>query len=209
MVTTGARASALSKVLARAGMTPTGKPPAPRLSTLTADAAANVMDIYYRLGGTLLEPPLRPGTWDLSFDGILIELDEGFHFNRYRATTLDSGWARDLPWRSAYLDYCTQHERHSGTGGRRWSSPSATRMFGGTDPDGVFGDHGSSRWKQRALYDSVKDASAGAGDVRLSRVSIYDTIDGILLDHALYGRASLPPARVKEHVLSRLTRLTP
>jgi hypothetical protein len=159
--------------------------------------------LYRRLGGALEQPRLAPGAWDLSFERVLIELDEGFHFNRYRALTLDQPWASHLPWRDAYLSYCTDHEQKSGTGGRRWSSPSASRMFGGTDPEAVFETYGASRWKQRALYDAMKDTSAIAGQVHLARVSIYDTIDGVLLDHILYGRATLPADQVVEHVLSR------
>ncbi|MGN7966652.1 DUF7255 family protein [Microbacterium sp. 22179] len=203
VVRTGARAAALSNLLLSAGLRASPKPAAPRLAAMRAEASADVLDLYKRLGGTQPQPRLAPGAWDLAFDGVLLELDEGFHFNRYRVATLAPPWASDLPWRDAYLEYCATHEQKSGTGGRRWSSPSATRMFGGTDPDGVFDNHGASRWKQRALYDSMKDASAASGQVRLSRISIYDTIDGVRLDHVLYGRARLSAERVVEHVLSR------
>ena len=54
---------------------------------------------------------LRPGTWDLSFaDGLVVELDEELHFNRYRLTTLQSVESMKLPWRDAYLDFCTRYE---------------------------------------------------------------------------------------------------
>lgn len=204
MVRTGARAAALSSMLINAGLKPSMKPAAPRLTTLTSDASARVAQLYKGLGGTQGHPKLAPGSWDLAFDDLLVELDEGFHFNRYPAATLGESWATELPWQTAYLGYCSKHEHKSGTGGRRWSSPSATRMFGGTDPDGTFGSFGASRWKQRALYDAMKDASAAAGQVRLSRVSIYDSIDGVVLDHVLYGRAELSATRVAEHVMSRV-----
>jgi hypothetical protein len=43
-------------------------------------------------------PPLRPGAWDLVFaDGLVVELDEELHFNRYRAQSLQNEWATDLP----------------------------------------------------------------------------------------------------------------
>jgi hypothetical protein len=136
--------------------------------------------------------------------GLLIELDESFHFNRYRAITLQAPWAAGLPWRSAYIEYCSEWERYAGTGGKRWSNDSSKRMFGGADPDGVFGALGAPRWKQRALYDAMKDAAAAAGQVRLSRLSIYDEVDGVRLDHVLYKKVSVPPARIAALVADRV-----
>lgn len=41
---------------------------------------------------------LRPDAWDLAFrDGIVAELDEDVHFNRYRARTLEERWEQTLP----------------------------------------------------------------------------------------------------------------
>ncbi|MFE6965654.1 hypothetical protein ACFVAJ_11085 [Agromyces sp. NPDC057679] len=133
----------------------------------------------------------------------MVELDESFHFNRYRGETMHASWASELPWRQAYTDYCAAWEGKAGTGGKRWSNDSAKRMFGGADPDGVFGAFGAPRWKQRALYDAMKDAAAVAGAVQLSRISIYDVIDGIQLDDALYRRAVISPGALAAHVVSR------
>jgi hypothetical protein len=65
----------------------------------------------------------------------------------------------------------------------------AERLFGRADPDGVFGVHGAPRWKQRALYDPMKDAAAAVGQVRLARISIYDTVEDVALHDVLYDRA--------------------
>ncbi|RXZ51930.1 hypothetical protein ESO86_00190 [Agromyces binzhouensis] len=150
-------------------------------------------------------PALAPGSWDLSFsDGLLVELDESFHFNRYRELTLQRPWAASLPWQNDYLEYSRRWERHSGTGGRRWSNDSAKRMFGRADADGVFGEFGAPRWKQRALYDAMKDAAAATGIVRLARVSIYDEVGGIRLDDILYRKADVPAETVAALVSERV-----
>lgn len=46
--------------------------------------------MYQRLGGLLSCPPMKPGGWDVQFDGIALELDEVLHFNCYRGLTLQS-----------------------------------------------------------------------------------------------------------------------
>jgi hypothetical protein len=207
MVATGARVRELNSILELADFRAAGQPPALRTTALPENAVAQIRDLYETLGGPLGSPALKPGSWDLSFSGgLLVELDEAFHFNRYREQTLLSDWAGALPWRLEYLEYCREWEKHSGKGGKRWANPSATRMFGGADPDGVFGQFGASRWRQRALYDSMKDIAAAHGCVRLSRVSIYDRIDGVLLDDVLYKRAELPPESVAAFVCARVAK---
>lgn len=203
MVATGARASELNAILLRAGWVPATKPPAPRLDRLPLESAEGVMRLYRELGGAQEHPRLAPGSWDFAYSGLLVELDESFHFNRYRESTLRTPWTAALPWAESYGDYCRRWERLAGKGGKRWSNDSAKRMFGGADPDGVFGAFGAPRWKQRALYDVMKDAAAASGQAHLSRVSIYDRVDGVQLDDVLYRRAHLPADRIAEFVLSR------
>jgi hypothetical protein len=94
-------------------------------------------------------------------------------------------------------------ERRAGIGGRRWTSPSGERLFGQADPDGVFGVHGAPRWKQRALYDAMKDAAAAVGQVRLARISIYDTVEDVVLNDVLYGRAHVSANAIVELVNQR------
>jgi hypothetical protein len=136
-------------------------------------------------------------------DGLLLELDENFHFHRYRGTTLDAPWAALLPWTVPYRQYVRDGERRAGIGGRRWTSPSAERLFGRADPDGVFGVHGAPRWKQRALYDAMKDAAAAVGQVRLARISIYDTVEDVVLNDVLYGRTHVSADVIVELVNQR------
>lgn len=174
------------------------------MATFPRKVAADILHLYRALGGSLAEPSLAPGNWDMSFaGGLLVELDESFHFNRYRELTLASDWAAALTWQGDYREYSQKWERYSGTGGKRWSNDSAKRMFGGADPDGVFGEFGAPRWKQRAIYDAMKDVAAATRSVRLARVSIYDQVGGIALDDILYRKASAPVDSVATLVSSR------
>lgn len=188
MVRTGARAAALRSLLTELGhrVAPVA-PPSPRLATLPAHAGVEISSLYQAWGGTK-ERPLRPGSWDLALeDGLVIEPDEEFHFTRYRRQTLDLSFLVGLPWASTYRGYCERFE--SVAGGRRWSSPSTIAMFGGADDVGVFGEHGSPRGKQRAVYDAIKDAAAAAGDVSLARLSIHDDVGDATLETVLRGKA--------------------
>lgn len=206
MVKTGARALALKDLLVRSGLKlGSTSPPAPRLSTLPSEVTEEVIELYRKLGGTSESPRLLPGAWDLSFDGLLIELDEELHFNRYRSLTLSQPWSVSLPWAAPYLALCDVHEPEclaAGRWGRRWTSPSCESLFGVADPPGTLGRSGAPRWKQRALYDAMKDAST-AGDVRLARLSTHDQIDGVRLDSALAGKAQIDLDELSELVKQR------
>ena len=205
VVKTGARVETLRWILRLAGRVElTAAPSAPRLETLPVETAELVMDLYRRLGGIQDSPRLAPGPWDVAYsDGLLLELDEDLHFHRYRGTTLNAPWAELLPWTVPYRQYVRDGERRAGIGGRRWTSPSAERLFGRADPDGVFGVHGAPRWKQRALYDAMKDAAAAVGQVRLARISIYDTVEDVALNDVLYGRAHVSSDAIAELVNQR------
>ncbi|MFF0547054.1 DUF7255 family protein [Nocardia thailandica] len=198
MVRTGRRATVLRTLLTRAGLRPAPAPPAPRLTHLPAAAVRELGTVYAGLGGALPMPPLRPGAWDLAFaDGLVVELDEELHFNRYRAETLRGIANHGYPWHADYLDHCVRYERRclaAGRWGRRWTSRSSEAMFGPAGPVGDLDGAGAPRWKQRALYDAVKDrAAAVAPAIREARVAVWDSIGGTLLGDALDGKAVLDP----------------
>ncbi|MET4583740.1 hypothetical protein ABIE21_003271 [Conyzicola nivalis] len=176
---------------------------APRLSTLSPTHQAEVLDTYRSLGGQLEEPQLRPGAWDLTFTkGLVVELDDELHFNRFRLLTLSAGDRR--PWDRRYRQYCEDFEidcLKAGTWSKRWTTNSAERLMGAGDPVGELGDRGAPRWKQRALYDSMKDL---AGDVRLCRLSVSDNLGSVSLGKVLAGRATYKPARLATLVHNRL-----
>lgn len=153
---------------------------------------------------------LRPGAWDLALaGGLVIELDEELHFNPYRARTLAEPWARNLPWRDAYLLMCEQHEDHclrAGSWGKRWTNESCERMFGPAAPAAhleVVG--GAPRWKQRALYDAVKDAVATvAGDPQVVWLAVHDEIGGVSLGAVLEGRGRIASSELRALVEQRI-----
>ena len=208
MARTGARAARLKDLLADIGFMPVAKPPPPRLQSLPAGLATEVRNLYAELGGVSEDPVFRPGGWDLAFDGgVVVELDEQLHFNRYRATTLGREWAVSLPWTGDYLAYCTTYESvclADGRWGKRWTNPSCERLFGVPDPSGVFGVRGAPRWKQRALYDAIKDAAALSPDTRLARLAIYDDVGGVMLDSVLEGRESVDVRALDRLMQTRL-----
>lgn len=78
----------------------------------------------------------------------------------------------------------------------------------GEDPVKVFSELGSARGKQRALYDAMKDIAAATDAVRLARISIYDTVDGVRLDDILCGKRTVMPAAVRQIIEARVHRAT-
>ena len=201
MVRTGGRAAVLQQLLIDTGLRSALSPPRPQISDLPEMIRSELVSLYRALGGTEAPPTLRPGPWDLSFDdGLVVELDEELHFNRYRQTTLDSSWSNDLPWTAGYRSLCRLHEaecRSAGSWGKRWTNTSCEQMFG---PPGAAGDlngAGAPRWKQRALYDALKDLGPTAVDgLRLCRLSVYDRVQGSTLGAVLEGRKRADLAEV-------------
>ena len=185
----------MAGMLKERGLTPTERPKAPRLQNLSSDLRESVSDLYRSLGGQQDQPIFRPGSWDLSLGGVLIELDEDLHYNRYRETTLAPDWAATLPWTPTYVGHCQVCETEclrAGKWGKRWTNASSARMFSEGSPPGDLSDKGSPRWKQRALYDALKDAFAvQSGTVRVARLSVDDGINGTRLGDALEQRAGL------------------
>jgi hypothetical protein len=198
----------LRDILIDAGTRPAARAP-PRPSG--AERREEILELYRRLGGLQAAPSLQPGKWDLVFgDGSVLELDEELHFNRYRALTLTTSWSAGLPWTEDYLRYCTEREGEclaAGGWGRRWTNESCARMFSGGREGDLRGD-GAPRWKQRALYDAIKDtAPATELGVTMARVSVYDKVDGVSLGSVLKGVACVDPARVAEFVRMRMARI--
>ena len=141
-------------------------------------------------------------------DGVLIELDEELHFNRYRETTLQQPWAAALPWTGPYFDLCRVREvecQRVGTWGRRWTNESSVRMFGeGARPGDLSSDTGAPRWKQRALYDAVKDVIAAQHEnMRVARLSVYDEVSGRLLGDVLDSGTRLEQDQLLSLLASR------
>lgn len=213
MVRTGARAEALGRLLEQIGFEPADVSRAvPRPSDLR-DGLAPLLELYRSLGGKEREPTLRPGAWDLVFRGaVFVELDEELHFNRYRRLTLEPEWAALLPWHADYLRFTLDHEHEclaAGRWGKRWTNESCERLFGAADPPGDFTRVGAPRWKQRALYDAMKDLIAlKTPEVSLVRLATVDVVAGVKLGDALEGRAALDRAALADLVGRRASRGT-
>jgi hypothetical protein len=80
------------------------------------------------------------------------------------------------------------------------------RMFGGSDRKGSFLGLGSSRWKQRALYDAVKDSYAlYTPGIRLARVSVFDRIGDLEVGKAMHSGIPLDPAALRDFITTRTT----
>lgn len=145
-------------------------------------------NIYIQLGGVEERYPVNVGRYDVFATNFAVELDEERHFNRYRAITLNSNIYVQLPLfpTTHYEKLCCDFEikclRAAGWGGN-WSSPSTDRQFGPASISQNFQGKGSSRWKQRAYYDFLKDVLQLTSQIPLARISIYDevnTSDGVL-----------------------------
>jgi hypothetical protein len=211
MVRTGTRAQALAASLTAAGFTVAAqRPPAPRLDILPANVRESIVTLYRELGGRQEWPLLRPGPWDVALaGGVVLELDEELHFNRYRARTLAERWVRNLPWRDAYLSMCARREDEclrAGSWGSRWTTQSCERMFGPAAPAASLDvSGGAPRWKQRALYDAVKDAVASlTGYPRVVRLAVYDEIGGTSLGALLKRHGSLSSSDLRALVEQRI-----
>lgn len=186
------------------------KVPRARMAHLPASVQGELLRVYRSLGGTLDFPVLAPGDWDFAFaDGFLVELDEDLHFNRYRALTLDVPWSPEVPWTRAYRQHCLVGEDMCWKAGRlggKWTSASTVGMFGAGGEPGELASGGSPRWKQRALYDAIKDAFAvHTGQHRLARLSIHDVITGISVNDLLHGKRTVPESAVHEFLGDRTT----
>lgn len=155
------------------------KAPRPGVGSITAAGLMDeVAQTYERLGGQRETPRLRPGPWDLTFDGWVLELDEENHFNRYRAITLNAPSYADMDAYdlAAYRAYCQEHEAKCSTHGRYWTNSSSEREFGEPSPRGDLSGNGSPRWRQRAFYDYIKDLAPKTDGLVISRISIWDTL---------------------------------
>jgi hypothetical protein len=80
-------------------------------------------------------------------------------------------------------------------------------MFGeGARPGDLSSDAGAPRWKQRALYDAVKDAIAAQDEsVRVARLSVYDELSGRLLGDVLDSGTRLEKDQLLALLASRIS----
>ena len=196
------RETAMGHLLVEAGYRITTIPPNANTANMSAAARGTAMEVYERLGGRPEGRALVSGEWDLAVEGnLLIELDEQEHFNRHRALTLEG---TSFPWTADYQRYCTEHERRCKTNGQAWETNRSAVMFGPASAPGNHDGVGSPRWRQRALYDAVRDIWVQDNPAwRLARLSMYDVVDGVQFNEVLKGKHQLDPALLRDLIDSR------
>lgn len=212
------RARSFMASLQNAGYSVVWKPkkaavPWARTAHLPAAAVDTLMACFREMGGVPARPALAPRGWDMQADDLLVEFDEDLHFNRYRSLSLGTPGSPALPWSEPYGHYVVEMEGlclRAGSHGGKWANPSSDRMFGGSDGEGILWPLGSSRWKQRAVYDALKDAYAlHSSGVSLARVSIYDEIGGMNVNWATRREVLLEPVVLRDFMESRTVPATP
>ncbi|MDB4904034.1 MAG: hypothetical protein JWQ63_3315 [Mucilaginibacter sp.] len=157
---------------------------------LTSKYSNHIFEAYSFFEGKLNVPPTGFGPWDISTNKFIIELDEERHFNRYRFSTLESPFYKKYEYFSLtdYKAYCKEKEKNclkAAQFGGNWKNNSTEKHFCKSNLNGVLDDNGSSRWKQRAYYDFLKDITSKILKVPLIRISVYDTYKGITIDQLL------------------------
>lgn len=149
--------------------------------------------VYKKLGGTLEIYPTAFRGFDIKLKGLVVELDEEQHFNRYRFSTLGSEFYDSADVQD-YLAYCESYEagclKRARYGGY-WKTPVSVTQFGPGGPVGEIPEDfsilqlGASRWKQRAFYDYLRDVGSRITGYKLVRVSVYDRVAGIEIGEIL------------------------
>lgn len=153
-----------------------------------------IQNIYNKLNGQLNIYPVAFRGFDIELPHCIVELDEAQHFNRYRSKTLDSSIYKTNESFSTidYKNYCNQFENEclkKGDNRKYWKTTSTEKQFGKSAADGILTGDGSSRWRQRAFYDFLRDVGQYVGNYKLIRISIYQRIEdktiGEILDREL------------------------
>lgn len=156
----------------------------PNWNNFSISRKEEIKKIYKELGGVLPDVNYNFRGYDIELPNFIIELDEELHFNRYRRVTLNSSVYNNFFnfEVNKYKNWCIEHEKEcikKGKGQQRWQNSSSDSQFGGSDERGILGELGSSRWKQRALYDLIKDAFSIDFGIPIIRISIYDNYKGL------------------------------
>ena len=78
----------------------------------------------------------------------------------------------------AYKQFCEQYESRCRKFGGYWKSDSSENLFMKSNDNGCLNGAGSSRWKQRAFYDFLRDVTGLIKGIPVIRLSIYQTFKG-------------------------------
>ncbi|MEJ7846986.1 MAG: hypothetical protein WKF92_02740 [Pyrinomonadaceae bacterium] len=141
-----------------------------------------IQKVYKKLNGQLETYPVQYRGFDIKLPGCVVEFDEEQHFNRYRQLTLNSTiYEYNNSFSTEeYKTFCVEFENqclNRASYGKYWKTNSTENQFGESSGNGMLEENGgSSRWKQRAFYDFLRDAGQQVGNYKLIRVSIHEVI---------------------------------
>jgi hypothetical protein len=150
--------------------------------------------VYRLLNGQQAIYPAGFNGYDIMLKNFIVELDEEQYFNRYRLLTLDSFiYNNNISFSSNYYkSICKKHESDCFIKDhyrKYWKTDSSDKQFGKSAPEGILAGDGSSRWRQRAFYDFLRDAGQFMGNYKLIRISVHQVIDsnsvGVILGKEL------------------------
>lgn len=147
-----------------------------------SDFSKEIEEVYKSLKGKLKQYPTGFRGYDICCKKFIIELDEERHFNQYRLTTLSSDFYNDYHYFDIdnYKVFCKEKEKEclaAASWGGNWKNIASEQQFGESNIEGCLVGNGSSRWKQRAFYDFLRDVSSHLLNIPIFRISIYEKID--------------------------------
>ena len=77
-----------------------------------------------------------------------------------------------------YMRFCELYESGCRKHGGFWKNNSSEKLFVKSDDNGCLNGTGSSRWRQRAFYDFLRDITGVISGIPVIRLSIYQTFKG-------------------------------
>jgi len=144
--------------------------------------ADEVLEVYHNLGGVQKLPIIRlPKKFILLENEVVLMLDEGLHFNRYRLQTFRSDFYHDLEDYpiEVYRNFCRKYEKEclkSGLAGKGWTFPFAEKHFGTPEERGFFSNNGAPAWKLRAFEDFLIDVCLHHNKKKFLRIPVYQQL---------------------------------
>ena len=152
----------------------------------SSDYNSEIDKIYMSLGGQFAKYPTDYRGFDLQCRDFIVELDEERHFNRYRHITLKSDFYNTYDYFNVeeYKTLCKNREKEclaAASWGGNWKTDSSEKQFGKSNIEGCLDGSGSSRWKQRAFYDFLRDVSSYLFKIPVIRISIWEKTDNHLI----------------------------
>lgn len=169
-------------------------------------------NVYRILGGKQNKYPTNYRGYDIICKNFILELDEERHFNRYRLLTLNSNIYNNKKYfdYELYRIYCKDKEyecKIAASWGRNWKTDSSDKQFGESNIEGCLESNGSSRWKQRAFYDYLRDISFYISGIPIIRVSIWEKMDeGNIIDNILSCKNNMLIEKYFRKIIDRYIR---